>query len=205
MKAAFLFCVRRRTCIHICLVLAFTILGWVVVADAQTARTLSTTGRRLDEFNRQSERAARDELRREMRGRKPTEEERRQTAAKKEQIGEDFEGLQAAYNEILTKLHALEHLSEAYVSDATAKIAKSGARLHNIAFPERKTGDSEKAEASSTQGSIKDLCLLMHQFLTNLVFETGVLDVIEAEKARDALDKIIQTSENLHQNFGKTY
>lgn len=204
MKAVFLFCWKGRR--SICLTLAFTMLGCVTVADAQTARTLSSTGRRLDEFNRQSEKVARDELDREMRGRKPTPEERRQTQARKEQIREDFEGLQAAYNEIITKLHAQEHLSEAYVSNISAKIAKSGARLrHNFAFPERKAGGSEKSEASSPLGAIKDLCLLMHKFLTNPVFETGVLDIIEAEKARDTLDGIIQTSESLHHKLGKSH
>lgn len=203
MKAAFLFCRSPRT--QICFALAFTMVGFVFVGSAQTPRTPSSTGRRLDEFNRQSEKVARDQLDREMRGRQPTAEERRQSELKKEQIREDFEGLQAAYNEILTKLHAQERLSEAYVSDITAKIAKSGARLrHNIAFPERTSGDSGKAEASSPSGSIKDLCLLMHKFLTNPVFESGVLDVIDAEKARDALDKIIQISESLHQKLAKT-
>ncbi len=205
MKVAFLFCVRRRTHIHICLVLTFITLGCVVVADAQTNRTISSTGRRLDEFNRQSEKAARDELRREMRGRKPTTAELKRASVIKEQIREDFEGLQAAYNEILTKLHAQEHLSEVYISDVTAKIAKSGNRLrHNIAFTERETTNSEVAEVSSTRGTMNDLCLLLHKFLTNPVFETGVLDIIDAGKAGDVLDKIIQTSENLHQHFGKT-
>lgn len=200
MKAAFLFCANRWT--QICLVSAFTVLAYVIPAEAQAPRSISSTGRRLDEFNRQSEKVARDELDREMRGRKPTAEERRQTEARKEQIKEDFEGLQAAYNEILTKLHAQEHLSDAYVSDITAKIAKSGARLrHNIAFPERTDGP-EKPDASSSPGSIKDLCLLIHKFLTNPVFETGVLDVIDAGKARDTLDKIIHISESLHQKLG---
>ena len=204
MRAGFLFCGRRP--MHICLVLAFTTLACVMMAAAQAARTLSSTGRRLDEFNRQNEKAARDELDREMRGRKPTAEERRQTEAKKEQIREDFEGLQTAYNEILTKLHAQERLSDAYVSDISSKIAKTGARLrHNIAFPERRTGSSEKGEVSSPPGSVRELCLLMHKYLTNPVFETGVLDVIEAEKARDTLDRIIQTSEGLHQKLGKSY
>jgi hypothetical protein len=203
MNAAFLFCVRRLTYAHICLLLAFTIFGCVLVAEGQTSRTLSSAGRRLEEFNRQTEKAARDELRREMRGRRPTAEDRRQTQAKKEQIREDFEALQTAYNEILTKLHAQEQLSEAYVSDITAKIIKSGGRLrHNIAFPNSNAVDSENTELSS--GSIKDLCLFMHKFLTNPVFETGVLDVIEAEKARHALDKIIQIAGSLQHKLGKS-
>jgi hypothetical protein len=203
MNAAFLFCRRRRT--QICLALAFTMLSCVIVGNAQTPRTLSSTGRRLDEFNRQSEKVARDELDREMHGRKPTEVELRQAAAKKVEIREDFENLQAAYNEIVTKLRAKQPLNDTYVSDVSGKIAKSGSRLrHNIEFPEKNGDGSKPKESTQPPASLTSLCLLLHAFLTSPVFETGVLDVIEAGKARDNLDKIILNAESLHQKLGKT-
>jgi hypothetical protein len=179
-------------------------VGCVILADAQATRTLSSTGRRLDEFNRQTEKVARDELDREMHGRKPTEEERRKAAARKAEIKEDFESLQAAYNEIVTKLHAQQPLSDTYVSDVSGKIAKSGSRLrHNIEFPEEKSDGSRPQESAQPPASLKSLCLLLHAFLTSPVFETGVLDVVEAGKARDNLDKIILNAESLRQKFGK--
>ncbi len=201
MKAAFFAYFRMST--EYCLLFLFTALSCVVTADAQSARTVANAGRRIDEFNRQTEKVARDELGREMLGRKPTAEERRQAAAKSSQIKEDLEHLQDAYNELVAKLQAGGPVDNAYFAGIDAKIVKSVSRLrHNIAFPE-KSGDSiEKDDQTEPAPSVRGLCFYLHAFLTSSLFEKPVVDVVEAGKALDLLDKIIRSSERLRQNRG---
>lgn len=175
-----------------------------LTVTAQASRTLSSTGRRLDDFNRQAEKAERDELAREMHGRKPTQEQLRETQLKKAQIKEDFESLQTSYNDIITRIRAKESLSNSYIAGVTGKISKSGSRLlHNIDFPAKKA-DAPKGDAPSTPVStLKTLCFQLHAFLTSPIFETGVLDLVESERARDALEKVIHTAERVRQQLGK--
>jgi hypothetical protein len=171
----------------------------VISGEAQSSRTVSVE-RRIDDFRKQSERQAREELSREMRGRQPTAEERRVAEAKKAQIKEDFDMLQSAYNDILERLHAKETLTSGYTQEITGKIAKSAARLRqNIEFPAPKT-DVKAAEASPPPASMKSLCFHIYAFLTSPIFETGVLDLVEAEKARDSLDAVVRIAENLRTN-----
>jgi hypothetical protein len=183
---------------------AITMLADVQSAAGQSTRTLSTVGRRIDDFNKQSDKVARDEMDREMRGRKPNAEERRLAEIKKAQLKEDFETLQKAYNDIVTKLHAKETLSAEYISEITEAIGKSASRLrHNIEFPVAEAGKKAPDQVSPTV-SIASLCLQIHAFLTSPIFETGVLDIAAAEKARDTLDAIIHTSGALRQQTGKS-
>lgn len=173
--------------------------------NAQTTRTLSSTERRIDEFNRQSEKVARDELNREMHGRKPTKEELRIAAARKAEIKKGFDELQAAYNDIVTKLHAKEAPSDAFVFEVTDQISRGANRLRsNLTFPERVANATASVEPEPA--SLRVLCLKIYAFLTNPIFETpDVIDVRETERARDTLDSIIRASESLHKKseFGR--
>jgi hypothetical protein len=199
MKAAFF--ARFRTFTQYCLLFIFVLLASVVTADAQSSRTLASAGRRIDEFNRQSEKVARDELGREMLGRRPTGEERRQAVAKTSQIRQDLEHLQDAYNELVARLATGESADEIYYAGIDAKISRSALRLrHNVAFPDKSTESIEKRNEDRPAPSVRDVCLYVHAFLTSPLFETAVLDVTEAAKARDLLDRIILTSERLRQN-----
>ena len=174
-----------------------TILG-------QATRSISTVQRRLDDFNRQSQQVARDEMNRELGGRKPNAEERRLAAAKKTQIREDFESLQTLYNDVLTKLQTKEAMTDDYIAETSGKISKAGSRLReNIEFPIKSPVDSKLDSPPRPDASLKILCLQLHGFLTNPMFETGVLDIVEAEKARDTLDKVIQTATDLRRQLGK--
>ena len=186
--------------------LAFVLASLVFIdtINAQATRNASAVGRRLDDFNRQSEKAARDELTREMNGRKPTKEELREAQVKKAQIKEDFETLQASYNDIVSRLQAREPLTNSYIAEVTDKISKSGHRLrHNIDFVDKKDDAVKKSAGPTPVPTIKTLCVHLHAFLTSPIFETGVLDVAEAKKASETLEKIIQTSESLRQQIGK--
>ncbi|HVF29648.1 MAG TPA: hypothetical protein VNA22_01710 [Pyrinomonadaceae bacterium] len=192
--------------IRLLIVIAFAcVLFTTATVNTSAQATRNIVGRRLDDFNKQTEKVARDEMGREMHGRKLTPEERRIAEAKKAQIKEDFEKLQTVYNEILTRLHAKETFSDQYVADTSERVAKSGARLReNIEFPVR-TEDEKSTTVSPQSVSIKLLCVQIHAFLTNPIFEIGVLDVTEAAKARDALEKVIKTSEELRTQFAKTH
>ena len=184
-----------------------TFITFVANTHAQASRSISTVGRRLDDFNRQSERAERDELAREMEGRKLSPEERRKAEIKKTQIRDDLESLQATYNDVVARLQAKEELSSTYVAELTEKVSKSCVRLRsNIAFPPLKSSDAKTGRIGTPQqASIESLCINILAFLTNPIFESGVLDLIETEKARDTLDKIIQTSEELRHRLGRTH
>jgi len=175
----------------------------VPTVNAQTTRTLSTVGRRIDDFNRQGDKMARDEMNREMRGRRPTAEERRLAEAKKAQIKEDFQTLQTTYNDILIRLQSREKLTSHYISGVVEKVLRAGSRLReNMEFP-TKVEDEKKVEGVPPESSVRLLCIQLHAFLTSPIFETGVLDIVEAAKARDTLDKIIQTSANIRHQLGK--
>ena len=185
----------------------FLILLFIANCEAQGTRSISNTARRLDEFNRQAQKAERDDLDREMRGRKPSDEEHRHHEIVKAQIKEDFETLQTLYNEIVSKLRSGEPFTSENTSEISTKLVKSSERLKaNIALPEKKTDktapDSEHTP-TDMRASFKHLGRQLYEFLTNPVFETGVLDVIEVEKARNALDQILHTCRSLNHGAAK--
>ena len=163
---------------------------------------ITSIDRRLDDFRRQNEKSARAELEREMHGRKPTAEERRQAALKKSEIKEDFENLQSIYNDVVTRLHARETLAPAYTIEVAEKISKSAHRLRrNVEFPARKEEQSV-AELKPSTKSLGAVCVALLAFLTNPMFETGVIDPTQAVKARDLLDEIIRMSDDIRHTAG---
>ena len=193
--------------LHVAIIIGFIWLGPLSHSQpvvCQATRTLANVGRRIDDFNTQTRQAARDEMNREMNGRTPTEGEVRATRLKKAEIREDFATLQSGYNAIVTKLNSKEALTDKFVSDVTERIRRAGARLqHNVGFLEVKERVVLPAARSTPESSLRELCIIVHAFLTNPVFETGVLVVADSEEARDLLDKIVQLSGTLHSKLGK--
>src|SRR5688572_11444993 len=72
--------------------------AFCVESNAQSARTLNTVERRIENFNNQGLKAERDEMNKELRGKKPSVDEMKRAAALKAQLKEDLESLQEEYN-----------------------------------------------------------------------------------------------------------
>ena len=183
--------------------LAFFVLAFFAAAgsvDAQSTRTTNSVGRRLDDFSRQGDRAARDEMNREMRTRKPTKEELQNAARIKAETKEDLEGLQDSYNEIVVRLKARDTPST-FVVEAASKVNKHALRLKlNVAFPKLDDeGETKPLEPSGdTRRALLDLCTHIYDLLMNPIIENPqVLDLPSSIKARNAVDSIITLSGEL--------
>ena len=192
--------------LHVAIIVGFCLLGPMANSQpaAGQARSPGAVARRIEEFNAQAVKASRDELNREMNGRTPSDQQSRLTRLKKTAIREDLETLQSSYNELVTKLHSKETPSDAFVLDVTERVRKASTRLQdNIEFLAIKERKPSPPTASASKGSLRELCVILHAFLTNPLFETGAFEVAEADKARDVLDKIVQLSGTLHNQVGK--
>jgi hypothetical protein len=192
--------------LHVAIIVGFCLFG--PLADLQSAagqaRSPGSVARRIEEFNAQATKAARDELNREMYGKPAPAQQGRLTKIKKAEIREDFDTLQTSYNEIVTRLNSKEPLPTKFVLDVTEAIRKAGARLQgNVDFLAVRDRATPPVVPSMPERSMRELCIAVHGFLTNPLFETGVLDVAEAGKARDTLDKVVQLSATLHNRVGK--
>jgi hypothetical protein len=176
----------------------FLLLGFDAIA--QSSRTTNSVGRRLDDFNRQGDRAARDEMNREMRPRKPTKEQLQNVARVKAETKEDLEGLQDSYNEIVVRLKTRD-LPPTFVVEAASKVNKHASRLKlNIAFPKPENESDAKPEDLSRDSHklLLDLCRRIYDFLTDPMIENPqVLDVEAASKARLSLESVIILSERI--------
>lgn len=181
-----------------------------VAAPAQ--RTLYPVDRRIEQINRQNRDFERDKMNREMKGSAQNPEYAKRTQAIKTQIKEDLEGIQAAYNEIVTELQSGDGapLKHDFVTQAAAKVKKHADRLKiNLALPEP---DSDKAAATKSETkpeekpetdrqSLLALCRHIYKFVTNPIFDAATgLRVELAVKARDDLEKIIQLSEKIEKS-----
>lgn len=199
MRQVTVFAAKSIAAVFLCLLAS----GLVNVSVfGQPSRSISSTGRRIDEINRQAEKVERDEMNRDLRGRPPSREELKQAAAKKEQIKKDFEGLQAEYNKIVLALKAREPLADSFVADAAENIHEHSTGLrHNIVFPENKKQDAATSaidDDKAVKSLLLKLCLRVHSFITSPMFETpSVLDISAAEKARDDLSGITRISDRL--------
>lgn len=172
----------------------------VTIVDAQSSRSSTSVGRRLDDFNRQGDKAARDAMDREMRSRKPSKEELQNAARIKAETKEDLERLQDLYNEIVVRLKVRDIPSE-YIVEAASKVNKHALRLKaNIAFP-KPDNDDEVDTAKPSGDSRKlllELCTNIYELLTNPMIENPqVLDLQSSTKARKVIDSIIVISGEL--------
>ena len=183
---------------------------WLTATALATAvsaqRTLYPVDRRIEQINRQNRDFEREKMNREMKGDAPKPENSKRTQAIKAQIKEDLEGIQAAYNEIVSHLQYGKELNQEFVRQEAAKVKKYADRLKiNLMLPEpenEKTDDIKTEEKHETaKQSLLALCRHIYKFVTNPIFDapTG-LKVDLAVKARDELEKIIQISEKIEKS-----
>ncbi|MGQ0542043.1 MAG: hypothetical protein ACT4O9_09370 [Blastocatellia bacterium] len=174
--------------------------------NAQATRSLSNLGRRLDEFNKQNDKVARDEMNREMNGRKPSKEELQRAARIKSETKEDLEALQTEYNEIALKLNARVKIEDSFVRNITGSIHKHASRLHsNMVFPKPEENEV-RAPSKSVQADVrlqlKDLCSRIFDFLTNPMIENpNIIDISSAKSARLSLESVIEISNRIREPF----
>jgi hypothetical protein len=165
--------------------------------------------RRVEQMNRQIEQGERDNLYRDFKGEK-NKTERISAQAKLAQIKKDFDEIQAGYNLLVTAMSSKENLDYESIFGTVAEINKSAARLkENLALPrakERETKSVPVSEEDTTQ--LKESLLLLRKhifsFVTNPLFEAPTaLNLEQAEKAGQNLDRIIELSENIKKNSEK--
>lgn len=180
--------------------------GFECVVFAQ--RPSYPVGRRIEQMNRQVDQYERDEQHRDIEGRVETKAERKRPQASVAQVKEDFERLQAIYNQLVVALSAKKPLDHAFVSESLAGINKCSSRLKtNLALPQAKDKVQEKTpsnEEPQLQTSLTILLNHISSFVTNPMFESsGVLDVeLSANASRD-LEEIIHQSNTIRKRTEK--
>lgn len=176
---------------------------------AQRSSRSSGMERRSEEMNRR-----RDQLEREMllRGVEPKSEnaEERLAPATVSQVKQDFERIQAIYNEFVRVLASDKPLDYKFVSDATAEIKKCSNRLKShLALPSLEDNvKGEKQQEEASDGRIQSALLLLtnhiRRFVTNPLFETsGIIDIKLATLASQDLKKIIELSDHIRKRGDK--
>src|SRR5687767_6144263 len=146
----------------------------ITVAMAQTGTPRpAPIGRRIDEMNRQSANLEREELRRDLeRGLNKSSDHKRSPEITA-QVNEDFDGLQAVYNQIVIAMSANEALDYKFISMATADIKKRASRLkNNLALPQPKNNEpNQKKKGELNEGQLKNMLLVLRghilSFATN--------------------------------------
>jgi hypothetical protein len=171
---------------------------------AQSSRPLSSVERRVETINRQGTELERDEQQRDMNG-KSNPEDRKRVQQIRNEIREDFERIQAIYNNIvITMSNKNAMLDYKFIAEATAEVKKRASRLKtNLLLPQPKDAEKEKkqeADLSEEQmkPSLMSLRNHIYNFLTNPMFEsTGAIDVELSTKASHNLNEIIKLSESI--------
>lgn len=162
----------------------------------------TTVERRIDHANRQSEEYERDNLNRELKevGEKPGDRRRDQPVA---QVKQDFENLQARYNQIVLAMASKQDLNQDLIRSAVAEINRCATRLKvNLALPRPKSDEDQEAKSDPGLKQTEDPLLILtkriYSFVTNPLFETSAaLNVKQAGRARRDLDGIIELSERI--------
>lgn len=168
-------------------------------------RPTTSAERRIEQLNRQSEEYERDKLNRDLKGgsEKPVAKRETRVVA---QIEQDFEGLQAAYNQIVIAMASKKEFNYDSVLDAVAQINKCSTRLKgNLALPksdeDKKKAIEVEAGSDKMQYSMLSLRKLIYTFVTNPLFESkDVLDIQQARRASQDLDRIIQLSQSIRKS-----
>ena len=172
-------------------------------AFAQTGRSASSVGRRIEQMNRQGEQYERDKLGRELKGEANSPEERRRAQALAAQVRQDFEKLQAGYNQIVLAMASKEGFNFDSISGAVAEIKKCSTRLKdNLSLPRPKDDKGQEMVSEAVTGQTDELLMTLrkhlYNFLTNPLFESPeVLHVEQAGKASRDLERIIELSKNI--------
>jgi hypothetical protein len=185
------------------------VMGMQNPAFAQGGRRPTSIDRRIDQLNRQSEQYERDKLRRDAKDEADNTNDRRRAQAAAAQVKQDFESLQAKYNQIVLAMTSKEGFNYDSISGAVAEVKKCSTRLKdNLSLPQPKDDKDEGAESEAVTGKIEELLMTLrkhlYSFLTNPLFESpSVLDVEQAGKASRDLEKIIELSKSLGNNRDK--
>lgn len=183
----------------------------VLATPVFAQRTSRSTGmeRRSEEMNRR-----RDQLEREMllRGVEPKSEneENRPAPATVSQVRQDFERIQAIYNEFVRALASNKPLDYKFVSDATSEIKKCSNRLKsNLALPSSESNEeSQKRQDDASDEQIQTVLLLLttriRSFITNPLFaSSGAIDIKLSTIASQDLKKIIELSDIIRKRADK--
>jgi hypothetical protein len=166
----------------------------------------TAAGRRTDTLNRQGEQYERDRLSRESKGTANAtanaKEDRRRAQEIAEQVRHDFEGLQAAYNNIVLAMSPKGSHDPDSILDSVDEVKKCAARLRtNLALPRAKDEEHKaqtEAAAPQTEESLLLLRKHIYSFVTNPLFEAApVLNVEQAGKAARDLEMILELSESI--------
>jgi hypothetical protein len=180
-----------------------TVVALAVESNAQGTRQLNNIGRRVEDFNNQKTKADRDEMSRELRGKKPSSEELKRIATLKAQLREDLEALQEEYNQLVTSLKTggLMHVKAA--AEVGERVhSRSERLLRNLNLPVSKETDVAlpKVYGGDTNKLLRSMCALLFEFITNPMFESpSAIDVQASAKARLTLEELIRLSDHVRQ------
>ncbi len=169
-------------------------------ARAQPTRSIASSARRIEEFNKQGNNAVHEEMNRDMRGKKPSAEELRKAKLVEAQIREDLETLQSEYNNIVIKLQSGDQIADAFAVETAGRIHTHAERLlANIAFPKSQDDEAARSEVKkklpNQRKQLFVICNHILEFFKSPLFESpNVLDVPNAIEARRSLLSIIQSS-----------
>lgn len=187
---------------HIALVVCVT-AGLASVVSAQASRAIPAVERRVETLNRQAREYDREDLGRGARKESDAESLRRARQIRIE-VGEDLNGLQSLYNDLVLMLRSSSAGPAAsYVTTSSAEIKKRAVRLKtNLALPEPEADPAKPSGKTMPEEpmrkSLGTLCKFILAFVTNPIFEPGALfDVNHATQAARDLDVIIEISGRL--------
>ena len=190
-----------RRLVILTLTLLVALAGFVVDSSAQGARQPNNIARRVDDFNNQSVKAERDEMNKELRGKKPSAEALKRAAALKAQLKDDLESLQEEYNALVTKLNASEPTSTKLAAEVGERVhLRSERLLKNLNLPGPKSTETVKPKTypDDTDRLLRSMCGLIFEFITNPMFESpSAIDVELGAKARLTLQELIRLSEHI--------
>lgn len=175
----------------------------ITTVGAQSGR-LSASARRIDDFNKQTDKAIQDGKTGDFNTRKLSAEEIRKAKAVRFEIEESLTELQAGCNDLVIKLQSKEPVTDQLVAESIGKINRHAERLRsNIKFPESKP-ETKAADLTATmivvshRRQLVDLCTHIIAFFDSPFFENPtVLDVEKANEAKKILDMIIVKSTGL--------
>lgn len=178
----------------------------VFIADAQSTGPFSGAARRVDDFNRQADKAIRDDKNRDIQSKKAGADAVRKAKAVAAEIEEDLEALQASYNQIVTKLQSKDPIADQFVVEAAARINKHAGRLKvNIKFPDLTTEEKAKLKVDQTSAVRKrliNLCTEILAFFDSRFFANpSVIDVATAREAAILLESVLIKSDDLRSHL----
>jgi hypothetical protein len=156
-------------------------------------------------MDRAVQKAERDQLNKEMTGKRPSREELQRAAAVRAQVKKDLETLQEHYNQLLTLLQNNVRPDIAAIDEIAGMVNKHAESLKaNLKLPvpgPAAESDEKLAEASGTFRSLSSrLCVTLYAFLTDPFLDTlSVVDVEKSEKAGLVLEELIRLSEQVRE------